>query len=711
MHRSITASCVLACLGTVLSRVPTAAGSETLCVLGDWPFGPASEIALDPVQGRAFFQSGRRIVTIDISDPSDLHVTSTAIEPAARAEDLFCDPSTQRLYMAVPELGLETWDVADSLAPARLSIVQPYYYDVEAPVLGVVARGDNAYVTTTFRGVTRIDVTDPEIPVVREGTYLCGTPPEPQGCNGSLNDLVFAEDGVLYATSSSNKARMNIEPDGTIGPLETHDVYPGGGDDIFIGDGTAFLIRFSLGLQVYDIASSFPRFVFADEDARLTYGVATFGTLAYVATGSPDGLVVMDFSDPYNLTDVAKLPTVHGSAIQRLGTTLYLVGFGGLTTLDISLPDSPMFLDQIGTQGFYADQAVVAGSYAFTTGGDVNVLDISDPTQPAPAGRFVTQQYANGLNLDGNLLFVVEQALSDSGTAVTVLDVTDPAAPAQVSRFTGVEGPAAVVARNGLLFVAEYPIYPETTGGLRVIDYTNPSALQEAGYVPLATSEEGISLEVVGDYAYVGINIFNSPQPDGIRVIDVSDPSHPQRLGFVAAPGPNFPKDLASSGGLLYAAFFEDGVVAYDLATPATPVQVGRYYTADYSAFRLKSAGRTVYVAGSEVRVLDLTDPAQPVVVATEPTPRFASGDVALDQDRVVAVLGDLGARIFGACGPLSGDLDGDGDIDLDDSGIFAGCLNGPAIAYPGGCQEADFNGDGYVDMHDFAELQVLFEP
>ena len=58
-----------------------------------------------------------------------------------------------------------------------------------------------------------------------------------------------------------------------------------------------------------------------------------------------------------------------------------------------------------------------------------------------------------------------------------------------------------------------------------------------------------------------------------------------------------------------------------------------------------------------------------------------------------------------------TGDLDGDGDADLDDFVLFADCLNGPDVAYPAGCEAADLEGgnDGDVDEADFAVFQAAF--
>ena len=67
-------------------------------------------------------------------------------------------------------------------------------------------------------------------------------------------------------------------------------------------------------------------------------------------------------------------------------------------------------------------------------------------------------------------------------------------------------------------------------------------------------------------------------------------------------------------------------------------------------------------------------------------------------------------AYVFDLCS-TPGDLDGDGNVDLDDFLRFADCLNGPGVAYAVGCGAADLEGagDGDVDLADFAVFQAAF--
>lgn len=58
---------------------------------------------------------------------------------------------------------------------------------------------------------------------------------------------------------------------------------------------------------------------------------------------------------------------------------------------------------------------------------------------------------------------------------------------------------------------------------------------------------------------------------------------------------------------------------------------------------------------------------------------------------------------------PVSGDYDGDGDVDLHDFGYFTVCAGGPAAAIALPCRlKFDFDGDAGIDLVDFAAFEEI---
>ena len=61
------------------------------------------------------------------------------------------------------------------------------------------------------------------------------------------------------------------------------------------------------------------------------------------------------------------------------------------------------------------------------------------------------------------------------------------------------------------------------------------------------------------------------------------------------------------------------------------------------------------------------------------------------------------------AVGQLPEDVEGDGDIDLDDHAQLANCMDGPNAGTASPCLPADIDADGDVDLKDFADFQKAF--
>ncbi len=55
------------------------------------------------------------------------------------------------------------------------------------------------------------------------------------------------------------------------------------------------------------------------------------------------------------------------------------------------------------------------------------------------------------------------------------------------------------------------------------------------------------------------------------------------------------------------------------------------------------------------------------------------------------------------------GDFDGSEYVDLADVSTFLSCVSGPEATPPGGCEDADFDPDGDIDLRDLATFQTLY--
>ena len=55
----------------------------------------------------------------------------------------------------------------------------------------------------------------------------------------------------------------------------------------------------------------------------------------------------------------------------------------------------------------------------------------------------------------------------------------------------------------------------------------------------------------------------------------------------------------------------------------------------------------------------------------------------------------------------LPGDLDNDGDIDLEDYAVLIDCMAGPALGFTEGCSPSDLNGDAHIDLEDLRILET----
>jgi len=175
-------------------------------------------------------------------------------------------------------------------------------------------------------------------------------------------------------------------------------------------------------------------------------------------------------------------------------------------------------------------------------------------------------------------------------------------------------------------------------------------------------------------YTYVSNNLFTSP---------TAIPSMPWRDAATASEGTLWGRVVDDSTGLPV----DGAIVQVGALAPVETDGNGHYVVTLIPA----AAGGTSYTVTADSLACDT-----------------ASAEATVLRGQVVRLDIDLCA-VDPPAGP--GDMDQDGDIDLDDLGLFLFCMQGPGAAYPPGhlCLNGDADSNQSVDMADLASFQVAF--
>lgn len=285
------------------------------------------------------------------------------------------------------------------------------------------------------------------------------------------------------------------------------------------------------------------------------------------------------------------------------GHYAYVGDGGNLQVIDISNPASPRHVSGYATRDL-AVAVTVAGNYAYVAdaGAGLQVIDISNPASPRWVGGFNTT-YAYGLTVARDYAYVL-----DWGVRLEVIDISKPASPRWIGAWDGSRYGRGVAVSGNYAYVAD------EAAGLLVIDVSNPAVPRGVGQYHTSGSALGVTL--AGNYAYVAD--FDA----GLQVIDISHPASPQRVGGFDTSGNA--RAVTVAGNYAYVADDSAGVQVIDVTNPANPRRVGGYDTSGH-ALSVAVLGSGVYVADAEGGLvilslgrrvpLQVTVPRSPVVL------------------------------------------------------------------------------------------------
>lgn len=305
---------------------------------------------------------------------------------------------------------------------------------------------------------------------------------------------------------------------------------------------------------------------------RSVWAAATVGDVAVVADRTY-GLRLFDGGTGPALQEIGNLPiTMTMTDLEVIGQHAYVVGQPRLHVVDVADPGAPRL---VAEPDVVADSIAVVGDRAVVAKRQVEVLDVSDPSNPValgscvpdpppgtPSGGTVWEEScgvaATPTHAYACISYSVYPPLPPTPVSFTaIVDITDSSNPVQVGTLQS--GPPAVY--GNYLYLA--------WSDLEIFDVTDPQepvyvASMEPPYLKHFTGP----LRIVGSQMYVSDYGYGFMGHAGMFVLDLADPVHPMivgeyRTGWDAS-------DVAVSNGRAYIADGSAGVHAVDVGACQT---------------------------------------------------------------------------------------------------------------------------------------------
>ena len=484
---------------------------------------------------------------------------------------------------------------------------------------------------------SRLDLIDPAAP---EAALTSAELP-------GINQLVVAPDGNT-ALAIDGADLISLDLRGALTELDRLATSGGARAVALSPDGATAVVSHWNGLMVVDARNP------ADLVVRTQLEFPTFSGAVAVA---PDGKAAY-----LAVEGAVQVIDLQGEALQVLATfevgevVFDLVPLGphqvlvataaGLLNLDLRNPPQPLAhalgYPQIDCRNLWDVQLSPDGRTAYTAGPELGIFALREPGDLVPLSQTGHQPRLSNLALsaDGERLFAAGHA------ALEVLDVRDPAAPRRLATY---DDPSATPrdiapATDGrTLFLAT-----EGGGGLDIVDPGPPGTPTRLSHLYIRHTE---SIVLSADQRTVFIA---DPYENGLVTIDVTNAQEPEALGRL----PVQVQELAlSPEGTRLAATGDLGLLLIDVTDPAQPVLEGTLeLTAQGGDVAFLPGGQAVAVAdgGGGLRIVDISDPTAPTLRATFDTPG-APTDLAVTPDgrRVVVLSGGATCMALLDLGPL----------------------------------------------------------
>ena len=517
----------------IVGRVDTPSTALQVAVVGD--------IAL-----LADHDSGLRLV--DIGDPnaprelSSLNLEGTAREIAAIGDTVYVWANFQ----------IKIIDISRPLEPTVIGSFLP-----DTWVNDMTIHQDLAYIATDYEGLKIFDASEPREPVLLgEHNPYSST----YSAVAVHNDRVFlgVEDGIDF---SGDVALNTVNVSDPTNPVGTSYLSIG----LFGNSIRSLTVHGDLllaaaegdGLRVYNTNSGDHLSEAGSYDVPGTGDQLTVSnTILYLGSKGEYGDGVRIFgtdhpSEPALLGATDDLqPAIAIADLAVADDTLYLIvddfhRVGPMFTVDVTDPTSP---SGAADTGFEATALDVSNGYLFAVEPRaLQVYDLSESLAPVLVGSAPVPGECNGIDVDGDLAFVVSEIEYGDPGGLYIFDVNDKANPMMIGSLEDFAFSKLVAVQNSFAYIAD-------RGHLSVVDVSNPSLPIQVGELHIPSyGPKAIAVE--GDTVLWSLLGSGGDHRQYVHIIDVGNPAAPRRRSRLLIDT----SSIEAANGLFYLADKDGG--------------------------------------------------------------------------------------------------------------------------------------------------------
>ena len=377
-------------------------------------------------------------------------------------------------------------------------------------------------------------------------------------------------------------------------------------------------------------------------DRSGVYGLTVEDSLLYACIfDERRRFIVVNISDPDEPVEVGTtgLPIGAGDVVIE-GEYAYVANDrSGLVIYDVSNPIEPVQVGICAT-GDVAKGAAILEDYVILASSDwdrhgeygtVNLIDISDVTEPFQIDRIIPTGYALNVSSDGEIVL-----LANETGGVQIVDVADLANPVHIGNINTEFRVWTAIAYEELVYIAE------NEGGLRIVDISNPDSVAEVSTYTYEGRGYVSSIQILNDIAFL-------TDTRRLIILDISNPSQPVELGVISAPDS---RDVQVDGNTVFVA--ERQIIGlYDISELDNPSLITSVELPEgASANEIGIHNEFIFIAGGEAGVIvyDISN-NDPQLTSIFNSPGYARG-IEVIEERVYLADRESGIIVLDASNP-----------------------------------------------------------